>query len=183
MNLLIICAVLFASTVYGQAGMPRSDGRPGCSIRYEFRRSWRNNFVPEQYWECRQWGQPAERRYCPEGTRFADSWQTCVPYMQWQWTPYSEPPTVAGAFFNEQCVEIVMPQPDACLPGGPVEPWNPSSPRPEGPEGPFDPWNPSSPRPEGPEGPVNPWNPSSPRPDGPEDPWNPNPEIENSTVD
>lgn len=86
---------------------PPHDGQPGCGIRYEFSRSWRHNLEPENYWKCTEWQQPADLKTCPPGTRFQDSWQTCVRFSDWEWTPYSEPPTRPYEYVDE-CVEILL---------------------------------------------------------------------------
>lgn len=116
---LILAIGILATAVSGQVGPPLPeipadhDGQPGCATRFEFRRLWRNNLVPEQYWECRQWQEPARVRYCPVATRFLDSWQTCVPYEQWLWTPYLEPPTRPFNAAQDECEELVL-IPDEC---------------------------------------------------------------------
>lgn len=104
----LIISVIFAS-VASQCHLrnvemiPQHDGQPGCQIRYEFTRRWRNNYDNSLYWECRLWSVPAEQRSCPPGTLFQDSWQTCLPAGMWEWTPYSEPPTRAGQNNEDQC--------------------------------------------------------------------------------
>lgn len=118
-----LCALVLASALTWQADAsngppnisPSDDGQPGCGIRYEFRRLWRNNQIPEQFWECKTWRHPAVRRYCPPGTRFQDSWQTCVPFTVWQWTPYFDPPTRPCETVDE-CQEVVInpPEPEDC---------------------------------------------------------------------
>ena len=104
-SVLIISLFSILPLAYGQEGSQwppaEYNGMPGCNSRYEFRRLWRNNFIPEQYWECVSWGQPAASRNCPPATRFQDAWQTCVPYNQWEWTPYSDPPTKPCEQVNE----------------------------------------------------------------------------------
>lgn len=79
---------------------------------------------PEQYWECTQWRQPAEPRRCPGGFRFSAAWQSCQPHDQFRWTPFSEPPTLANAYLEDECVEVVLTPPDNCPPGT----WNPNNP-------------------------------------------------------
>lgn len=125
MKLVLILIIGLLATVSAQGGPPPPeltadhDGQPGCATRYEFRRLWRNNLVPEQFWECRQWQEPAQVRYCPMATRFQDSWQTCVPNGQWQWTPYYDPPTRPGNFTADECEEVVL-APNECQPTEPV---------------------------------------------------------------
>lgn len=114
--------LLFAAVATAQFNVDRPpvladhDGRPGCQTRYEFRRLWRNNLVPDQYWECRRWNERAEVRYCPMATRFQDSWQTCIPITQWEWTPYIEPPTRAGVPSPYECEELIIDPPEECNP-------------------------------------------------------------------
>lgn len=122
----LILVILLVSAVYSVSSedrygppniRPSHDGQPGCGIRYEFRRLWRNNFNPEVYWECVHWRNPALQRTCPSSTYFQDSWQTCVPFTQWQWTPYSEPPTRPGCEAVAECEEIVVvPEPETECP-------------------------------------------------------------------
>lgn len=92
------------------------DGQPGCGVRYEFTRLWRNNFNNGLYWRCEQWRVPARSVQCPSATWFQDSWQTCVPFHKWQWTPYSDPPTHPGSRPSEECEELVIEGPDECIP-------------------------------------------------------------------
>lgn len=118
--LLILLICILAMSVSGQLNnnfqppVAADDGRPGCATRYEFRRLWRNNLLPEQYWQCTQWQVPAQVRYCPVATRFQDAWQTCVPFKRWEWMPYFSPPTRPGDHFLEQCEEVIVELPDEC---------------------------------------------------------------------
>lgn len=100
------------------------DGQPGCAIRYEFRRQWRNNFNPENFWECTRWREAATQRNCPPFTRFQESWQTCVPENQWEWTPYMEPPTRPGSGQVEECDEL---ETDTCECPDPTPPTPPTA--------------------------------------------------------
>lgn len=93
---------------------PPHDGQPGCGIRYEFTRLWRNNNEDGQYWQCTAWQLPARVRHCPSGTLFQDSWQVCVPFDQWRWTPYIEPPTRPYERVA-QCEEVVIETNPECI--------------------------------------------------------------------
>ncbi|GAB0099613.1 hypothetical protein DMENIID0001_155000 [Sergentomyia squamirostris] len=88
-----------------------NDGQPGCFIRYEFERLWRNNFDQSAYWRCERWGEGAVRHECPPHTSFQDFWQTCLPNANWQWTPYSDPPTRPGEQEVDQCEPLENPTP------------------------------------------------------------------------
>lgn len=116
--LLIFGLSLIAVTSAQVASRPPADhdGQPGCGVRYEFTRLWRDNFNSSLYWRCEQWQVPARSIRCPSATWFQDSWQTCVPFHEWQWTPYSDPPTHPGSPPNEECEELVIEQPEECIP-------------------------------------------------------------------
>lgn len=124
---LLILVICVLTTVTGQVAngnngeipvlVADDDGQPGCATRFEFRRLWRNNLVPEQYWECTEWQRPARLRYCPVATRFQDAWQTCVPANKWEWMPFFDPPTRPGdEKYHEQCEEVIIETPDECKP-------------------------------------------------------------------
>ena len=103
--LVLLVALAWSSALAVENPAPLHDGQPGCHIRFEFQRLWRNHFVPEQYWECVDWGLPARARKCPPNTLFQDAWQTCVPYTQWEWTPYMNPPT-RPCEAHDQCIGL-----------------------------------------------------------------------------
>lgn len=131
------CTVVFI-VVLGALGVgmgvdlvAEHDGQPGCFIRYEFERLWRNNFDQHAFWRCELWGVGAIRHDCPPHTSFQDSWQTCLPNDMWQWTPYSEPPTRPEEEVLDQCEPIESPTPCPTNPPittTPTPEWNTTTP-------------------------------------------------------
>ena len=77
--------------------------QPGCRTRFEMRTRWTVQGVANRYWECSRWGN-AVQRTCPQGTLFAQPFQTCVPQRVWEEFPYYPPPTTVDDYANE-CME------------------------------------------------------------------------------
>ncbi|XP_059622888.1 mucin-2-like [Phlebotomus argentipes] len=113
MRFIVICVALLG--LFGAAKavdvVAYNDGQPGCFIRYEFTRLWRNNFDQHAFWRCERWGEGAVRHECPPFTSFQDFWQTCLPNDVWEWTPYSDPPTRPDEEILDQCEPIENPTP------------------------------------------------------------------------
>lgn len=100
----IVCTLLVAAVATAAAASaPERDGRPGCGIRYEFTRLWRNNYNNTVYWKCELWRQPAHSVACASATLFQESWQACVPFHLWYETPHSDPPTSPESDFAKEC--------------------------------------------------------------------------------
>uniref|UniRef100_A0A1B0CKI3 Putative mucin-2 isoform x2 biarmipes n=1 Tax=Lutzomyia longipalpis TaxID=7200 RepID=A0A1B0CKI3_LUTLO len=109
--LVIFVAILGLTQAQNLRLVAVHDGQPGCFIRYEFERLWRNNFDQHAFWRCERWGEGAVRHECPPYTSFQDFWQTCLPNDNWLWTPYSDPPTRPGEQEIDQCEPIENPTP------------------------------------------------------------------------
>lgn len=78
-------------------GIPytNTDGKPACIPAERQQGKWPNNFDPTRYWFCAPAPSTASAVdiECDAGEAFNAATLTCVPWGQWQWHPYVNPPS------------------------------------------------------------------------------------------
>uniref|UniRef100_T1GP32 Chitin-binding type-2 domain-containing protein n=1 Tax=Megaselia scalaris TaxID=36166 RepID=T1GP32_MEGSC len=74
----------------------RHNGRSACSSQEEIdTKYYANNFDPTKYWHCEAMNVPATDKQCGVERAFHQKKRECVPWNQWQWFPYDDPPNKA----------------------------------------------------------------------------------------
>lgn len=97
MKFVILLIAISASIAICQAevqGNPLYTGQPGCQTEEELSVVLYPHFRNKRaYWRCSVLGQPAAFELCPLGEGFLAAEKTCVPWINWYWSPTVAPPS------------------------------------------------------------------------------------------
>ncbi|XP_065358380.1 uncharacterized protein LOC135952393 [Calliphora vicina] len=92
--LLVVTSAIVASSLVQAQGNPLYTGQPGCLTEEELIVTLYPHFRNKRaYWRCSVLGQAATLELCPIGDGFLATEKTCVPWINWQWTPTVAPPS------------------------------------------------------------------------------------------
>ncbi|KAI8130617.1 hypothetical protein FF38_02765 [Lucilia cuprina] len=90
---IIISAIIACCQVQAQ-GNPLYTGQPGCLTEEELTVALYPHFRNKRaYWKCSVLGQAAALEFCPIAEGFLAVERTCVPWINWYWTPTVAPPS------------------------------------------------------------------------------------------
>lgn len=72
-----------------------TNGKPACNAEERAQEKWPNNFDPTKYWYCAPAPSSAAavEESCPPENAFDVGKLECVPWAEWTWTPYENPPS------------------------------------------------------------------------------------------